>query len=55
MDFWTIKRILEIGGYTFEMKHNNKTNGVDILVDSYDGDDFVKFQFDELGFLIPLK
>lgn len=55
MDFWTIKRMLEIGKYNFTIVHNDNTNGVTIIIDGYEGLDFVPFEFDKLGFLLPLQ
>jgi hypothetical protein len=55
MDFWTIKRLLEMGGYNFTVLHNDNTDGVSVVVESYNKDDFIAFEFDKLGFLIPLK
>lgn len=53
MDFWTVSKVLEMGRYSYSISHNKKTNGVTIVVDGNEEKDYVVFEFDTLGFLIP--
>ena len=54
MDFWTIKRLLEISGIEYDVRHNAETDGIVISIAMGDKKT-IQFYFDKNGFIIPIK